>query len=75
MIEDRKHFEKFISKLPTLRMDEVSFISLSARNKYLTNEERLTLGLGRTEMFGREIAYENTVESLELVMILFLHIV
>lgn len=41
--------------LPDLIDDEVYFLSLSARNKYLTEEERKTLSLGRTEMFSRVI--------------------
>lgn len=34
---------------------EVYFLSLSARNKYLTDIERHELGLGRTEMFDRKM--------------------
>lgn len=56
MIIDYEMYNKFLDILPELERDEVYFISLSARNKYLTKEERLEYSLGRTEMFSREIA-------------------
>jgi hypothetical protein len=56
MIVDKTQFDKFIEILPDLEKDEVYFTSLSARNKYLTAEERIEFSLGRTEMFSREIA-------------------
>lgn len=55
LIQDREQFNNFIDILPDLQNDEVYFISLSARNKYLTKEEREFYGLGRTEMFARNI--------------------
>ena len=57
LIQDEKQFNNFIDNiLPDLKNDEVYFISLSVRNKYLSKDERIFYGLGRTEMFGREIA-------------------
>lgn len=56
LIKDQIEFDKFINILPELSKDEVYFISLSARNKYLSVEERQEYSLGQTEMFGREIA-------------------
>jgi len=57
LIQDEKQFNNFVDNiLPDLKNDEVYFISLSARNKYLTDEERDTYALGRTEMFSRQIA-------------------
>jgi len=56
MIIDKDQFDKFVEMLPNLKKDEVYFVSLSARNKYLTQEERDEFSLGRTEMFSREIA-------------------
>lgn len=56
MIVDKKQFDKYVEMLPDLKKDEVYFVSLSARNKYLTQEERDEFSLGRTEMFSREIA-------------------
>lgn len=58
MIEDEGQFNEFLCWLPELMNDEVYFISLSARNKYLTVEEREYYGLGRTEMFSRTVAYD-----------------
>lgn len=56
LIKDQEQFDKFINILPELKDDEVYFVSLSARNKYLSLEERKLYSLGQTEMFGREIA-------------------
>lgn len=58
LIVDRKQYNKFLSLLPELERDQVYFLSLSARNKYLTERERLMYELGRTEMFSRQIAYD-----------------
>ena len=52
-IDELKFFYDNI--LPPLETTEVYFISLSARNKYLTEEERIKYELGRTEMFCKEI--------------------
>jgi hypothetical protein len=56
MIHDEEQILKFINILPDLQNDEVYFLSASARNKYLTQEEREYYTLGRTEMFARKIA-------------------
>lgn len=56
LIKDQNEFNKLINILPELDKDEVYFISLSARNKYLSTEERIEYSLGQTEMFGRDIA-------------------
>jgi len=63
MIKDNNEFEKFLNILPDLQKDEVYFVSLSARNKLLTPEERSFYSLGRTEMFARETAFSK--EDLE----------
>jgi hypothetical protein len=55
LIKDFEQFNTFIKVLPELKNDECYFISLSCRNKYLSNEERDFYGLGRTEMFARNI--------------------
>ena len=70
LIKDKEQFNKFVEILPDLKNDEVYFISLSARNKYLTTEEREFYGLGRTEMFSRAIIrrkedFEYTLSKLE----------
>jgi len=58
MIVDQKQFSLFASMLPELERDEVFFLSLSTRNKYLSAGEREEFSLGRTEMFSRMIAYD-----------------
>lgn len=55
---DLDHLDPFIEFLPDLQYDEVYFLSLSARNKYLSEADRLVYALGRTEMFSREVAYD-----------------
>lgn len=55
MIHNKEQFNKFISILAPLKEDEVYFVSLSCRNKYMTDEEREFYALGRTEMFGRTL--------------------
>lgn len=55
MIVDKKQFDKFVEILPDLHKGEMYFISLSARNKYLTDEERIKFKLNRTEMFSRTL--------------------
>lgn len=56
MIVDRRIFDRFTEWLTVLSRDEVYFLALAARNKYLTPEERESFSLGRTEMFSRQIA-------------------
>ena len=58
LIVDQTHFDRFVNILPELLRDEVYFLSLSARNKYLTDDERTHFDLGRTEMFSRQIAFD-----------------
>ena len=58
MIHDQAQFDKFLEWMPETEQDEVYFVSLSARNKYLTDEEREFYGLGRTEMFSRTVVYD-----------------
>lgn len=56
MIVDAGQFDRFVEILPELGSDEVYFVSLSARKKYLSEEEREKYDLGRTEMFARQVA-------------------
>ncbi len=56
LIKDMNELNRFINILPNLEKDEVYFLSLSARNKYLSDDERKEFELGRTEMFSREVA-------------------
>jgi hypothetical protein len=58
------HSEEDIKKFSSLiwgedsSEEDIFFISLSARNKYLTEEQRKLLNLGRTEMFERKLIHE-----------------
>lgn len=54
-IYDEDQIRKFVSILSPLKEDEMYFVSMSARNKYLTDVERRYYELGRTEMFAREL--------------------
>ena len=56
LIQDQEEFNYFLwDILPELQRDEVYFVSLSARKKYLTEEERGLYDLGRTEMYARKV--------------------
>lgn len=70
LIKDQNQLDEFLKFIPELKDDEVYFISLSARNKYLTMEERQHYSLGRTEMFARNIIrksedFKYTISKLE----------
>ncbi len=56
LICDINQYQRFINLLPELENDQVYFLSLSARNKYLSKEQRDFYCLGRTEMFCRKTA-------------------
>jgi len=65
IISDINELEKFYNEvMPRLTKDEVYFVSLSARNKYLTKEEHDELQLGRTEMFSRSIVRNDSFDRL-----------
>lgn len=49
LIVDKQQFDKRIELLPELGSDEVYFISLSARSKYLSADEQLS---GKTIVFN-----------------------
>ena len=63
LINDEEEVKKFFDKVvPPLKNNEVYFVSLSARNKYLTAEEREELNLGRTEMFEKRVIRNDSFE-------------
>jgi hypothetical protein len=68
-IWSEEELKKFINLLPNLEEGNIYFLSLSARKKYLTEEEREFFDLGRTEMFGRRLTskenYIKTVKELD----------
>jgi len=58
LVVDQPMFNFFVETvLQPLLPNEVYFVSMSARNKYLTVEERQQYSLGRTEMFGRTLGH------------------
>ena len=64
MLWDWNQIEEFYS-LFELSQEESLFLSLSARNKYLTDAERAEYQLGRTEMFARTVLPATDEESLD----------
>ena len=55
-IFNEEEIHKFYDRvIPPLKQDEVYFMSLSSRVKYLTDKQKKKLNLGRTEMFARSI--------------------
>jgi len=59
-IELNSESQFFLEKvLSPLVKDEIYFISLSCRNKYLDDNERQKYALSRTEMFAREVVTKN----------------
>jgi hypothetical protein len=55
LVYNTQQAQQFVDILPDLKDEEVYFVLLSARNKYLTVEEREQYHLGRTEMFNRKL--------------------
>lgn len=55
LLYDEDQVKEFHSLLSPLKEHEAYFLSMSARNKYLTDEERCHYELGRTEMFARKL--------------------
>lgn len=62
LIHSEEEVRKFYDLLGTLKDEEAYFLSMSARNKYLTEEERQQYELGRTEMFARKLVKQNSFE-------------
>jgi len=56
-IDEIEWFYKF--SVPRIEQDKVLFWSLSARNKILSEEERRTFMLGRSEMFKKSVIRKN----------------
>ena len=64
IIHDEEQIRKFHSEvLVPLKPLEVHFVSLSARSKYLTPEERKEFDLGRTEMFAKTIVRKDDADE------------
>lgn len=52
--ELKKFYDTVLARKPLLR-NEVRYVSLSVRNKYLTEDERKHYQCGRSEMFGKQV--------------------
>jgi hypothetical protein len=63
LIYDEDQVRRFLKILKPLEFDEVYFVSMSARNKYLSLDERLEYNLGRSEMMGRKIIKSNSPDE------------
>lgn len=63
MIQDYSELSRFYDKLYDLERDEIFFVSLSCRNKYLSEEERKKYHLSGNEMFCREFIFEKNMEK------------
>jgi hypothetical protein len=63
LVYDIEEMKKFHSFIHPLKPGEAYFVSMSARDKYLTKEERIEFSLGRAEMFGRKIVKEPTFDG------------
>lgn len=64
IISDEKELRWFFDNVaPELKPNEVYFLSMSARDKYLTTEERKQIGLSRTEMFAKNIVKDKNWEK------------
>jgi len=62
LVHSEDEVRKFHDLLGELLPEEAYFLSMSARNKYLTEEERRHYELGRTEMFGRKLVKQDSFE-------------
>lgn len=63
LIHDEEELKWFFDNiLPELKPTETYFLSLSARSKYLTEEEKVSLELGYTEMFAKTIVRKRNWE-------------
>ena len=65
-IHSEEEIRKFVNIMSPLKSDESYFVSMSARNKYLTEEERRHYDLGRTEMFARELIKQSKRANVEI---------
>jgi len=57
-----RFYDTVLARKPLLR-NEVRFVSLSARNKYLTDEERKYYHFGRSEMFGKQVVRHDSKDA------------
>ena len=63
LIFNVNEMREFHSILHPLQPSEAYFVSMSARNKYLSEEERKEFELGRSEMFARKLVKDTSFED------------
>lgn len=63
IIYDRDQIKLFFNLLPPLVDDEVYFLSMAARNKYLTPEQRKEYGSLKAEMFSRKLVKNHSFDE------------
>lgn len=67
LIFNTAEINKFYSKIyEPLKLNEVHFISLAARNKYLTDEERSEIQLGGTQMIFKTVLRSYDMDKFRL---------
>ncbi len=68
LIWSEEEMRKMHSLMKKMDKDEVYFVSMSARSKYLGPEERKTLDLGSAEMFNRKLVKEDSFDQMNRVI-------
>ena len=63
IIRDVDAYKKFLDSLPELVEDEVYMLILAARNKYLTEDQKLIYKLGNSCVLNRQIIKDKNKES------------
>jgi len=62
-LDEVKNFYDKVLAVKPLLPNEVRYVSLSVRNKYLNEEERKYYNCGRSEMFGKQVVRHDTWEA------------
>jgi len=65
LLTNKEELEYFLSFIPETQKDDILLMSLSCRNKYLTQEERAEYQLSRLEMFERQLLTDKKLETFE----------
>jgi len=61
-VYDEQQVKKFYNLLPRLKNDEVYFVSMSSRSKYLSSEEKIKFGV-TDNMFARELVKRDSFST------------
>jgi hypothetical protein len=73
LIHNHKELENFLKLIPNTKNDELYLISLSARSKYLIDDERKKYQFSHDEMFGREFLYNLNIDTVEYILTKMYH--